>query len=215
MTEFSECNSISLKSYASFPDFFSRASMKIIELGSHRKWAWFFNCNTQQIFYYNAPGISCVVFFFITSLSLHPNLTSGILTPPIYFDILVYHTEICWCTMLYDVRRHHCIYSYMSKYEMISLHILVYTSISYMTAYRGTCLFMTVYTFETKYIPSYTMLTRWHEMLMHLYNLTYVYIRWPNDSFPAAPPRLARLKAANLLRLLFWFKALKFKHHGV
>ena len=76
MTEFSECNSISLKSYASFPDFFSRASMKIIELGSRRKWAWFFNCNTQQIFYYNAPGISWVVFFFITSLSLHPNLTA-------------------------------------------------------------------------------------------------------------------------------------------
>lgn len=76
MTEFSECNSISLKSYTSFPDFFSRASMKIIELGSHRKWAWFFNCNTQQIIYYNAPGISCDVFFFITSLSLHPNLTA-------------------------------------------------------------------------------------------------------------------------------------------
>ena len=76
MTEFSECNTISLKSYASFPDFFSRASMKIIELGSHRKQAWFFNCNTQQIFYYNAPGISCVVFFFFTSLSLHPNLTA-------------------------------------------------------------------------------------------------------------------------------------------
>ena len=46
----------------------------------------------------------------------------------------------------------------MSKYEMISLHILVYTSISYMTVYGGICLFMMVYTFETKYIPSYTML---------------------------------------------------------
>ena len=100
--------------------------------------------------------------------------SSGIQTPPIYFDILVYHTEICWCTMLYDVRRHHCIYSYMSKYEMISLHILGYTSISYMTVYGGICLFMTVYLFEIKYIPSYTMLTLWHGMLMHLYNLTYV-----------------------------------------
>ncbi len=76
MTEFSECNSISSKSYTSFPDFFSRASMKIIELGSQRKWAWFFNCNTQQIFYYNAPGISCVVFFFIIYFSLQPDFTA-------------------------------------------------------------------------------------------------------------------------------------------
>ena len=172
-------------------------------------------------------------------------LTSGISAPPIYFDILVYYTEICWCTMLYDVTRHHCIYSYMSKYEKISHDIIAYTRIcqnmkwylyiySYIRVYRiwrcmvvYACLWwyillkqsiyhhIQVYTFETKYIPSYTMPKLWHEMFMDLYNLTYVYILWPNDSFPAAPPRLARLKAANLLRPLFWFKALKFKHYGI
>ena len=31
--------------------------------------------------------------------------------------------------MLYDVRRHHCIYSYMSKYEKISHDIIAYTRI--------------------------------------------------------------------------------------
>jgi len=141
-----------------------------------------------------------------------------------YGNMLMYDAIWCQTTSLHilvyvkiwnDISWYHCIYSYMSKYEMISLHILVYTSISYMTVYGGICLFMMVYTFETKYIPSYTMLKLWHEMFMDLYNLTYVYILWPNDSFPAAPPRLARLKAANLLRPLFWFKALKFKHNGV
>ena len=141
--------------------------------------------------------------------------TSGTLTPPIYFDILVYHTEICWCTNQYDAIWCHTTSLHILVFIKIWKDILVYTSISYMTVYRGICLFMTVYTFEIKYIQSYTMLTLWHEMLMHLYNLTYVYILWPNGSFPAAPPRLARLKAANLLRPLFWFKALKFKHNGV
>ncbi len=57
----------------------------------------------------------------------------------------------------------------MKRYLVISLHILVdvkirkdilvYEYISYMTVYSGICLFMTVYTFEIKYIPSYTMLT--------------------------------------------------------
>ena len=47
----------------------------------------------------------------------------------------------------------------MSKYEKISLHILVYTSILYITVYSGICSFMTVYNFETKYILTYTMYT--------------------------------------------------------
>ena len=45
-----------------------------------------------------------------------------------------------------------------------------------MTVYSGICLFMTVYTFEIKYILSYTMLTLLYAMYMDLYNLTYVYI---------------------------------------
>ena len=152
--------------------------------------------------------------------------TSNILwyTSISYGNMLMYDAIWCQTTSLHilvyvkiwkDISWYHCIYSYMSKYEMISLHILVYTSISYMTVYGGICLFMMVYTFETKYIPSYPMLKLWHEMFMDLYNLTYVYILWPNDSIPAVPPRLARLKAANLLQPMFWFKALEFKHYGV
>ena len=45
-----------------------------------------------------------------------------------------------------------------------------------MTVYGGICLFMTVYTFEIKFIPSYTMYTLFYAMYMDLYNLTYVYI---------------------------------------
>ena len=88
---------------------------------------------------------------------------SGILAPRVYLYILVYHMGICWYTMLYDIRRHHCIYLYMLKYEKIFHDILVYTSICsrqdyilvysrilYFTVYSGIWLFMTVYTFEIK-----------------------------------------------------------------
>ncbi len=40
-------------------------------------------------------------------------------------------------------------------------------------------------------------------MFVELYNLIFLYIPPPKDFFPAAPGRLARLKSANLLLLLF------------
>ena len=40
-------------------------------------------------------------------------------------------------------------------------------------------------------------------MLVDLYNLIFLYILLPNEFFPAAPGRLARLKSTNLLLPLF------------
>ncbi len=57
----------------------------------------------------------------------------------------------------------------MSKYEKISLHILVYTSILYIMVYSGICSFVTVYNFETKYIPTYTMYTLYMQQCMWIY----------------------------------------------
>ena len=49
-------------------------------------------------------------------------------------------------------------------------------------------------------------------MYVDLHTRTYLFAAWPNDSFPAAPARLARPKAANLLLPLVWHK---FKHNSV
>ena len=44
----------------------------------------------------NIIDIMCVIaIMLIVSYFVLKAATSGILTPPIYFDILVYHTEIC------------------------------------------------------------------------------------------------------------------------
>ena len=75
MTEFSECNSISLKSYASFPDFLAEhqwKSLNWVPIGNEHD----FSTAILNKYSITMPGISCVVFFFITSLSLHPNLTA-------------------------------------------------------------------------------------------------------------------------------------------
>ena len=75
MTEFSDCNLISLKSYTSFPDFLAEHQWKPanwVPIGIEHD----FSTATHQILWYNASGICCVVFFFIKSQSLHPYLTA-------------------------------------------------------------------------------------------------------------------------------------------
>ena len=75
MTEFSECNSISLESYYWFPDFLAEHQWKSanwIPMGNEHD----FSTTILNKYSIKTLHISCVVFYFTKSQSLHPHLTA-------------------------------------------------------------------------------------------------------------------------------------------
>ena len=103
-------------------------------------------------------------------------------------DIFSY-TRICQ-----NMKRYLCIYSYIRVY-CISLYILVLCS--------GICSFMTVYHFETKYIPTYTMYTLYIQCMwiyITLHTCIYLHVWFVSSCTPpAGPPESCESAAANVL----------------
>ena len=90
------------------------------------------------------------------------------------------------------------IYIVYAFVESINVYIQVYGISRYMTVYDCLWRYMMFQDSIYKYIPSWTVYTLVCWRYIKVYSSIYILIIWPIDSFPAAPARLARLKAANL-----------------
>ena len=108
-----------------------------------------------------------------------------------------------------DIMTYPRISQFMSWYPCVNLYIQIYSISQYITVYDSIYWFMTV---QVMYMQVYARLFNHlavYDCLRNVYQpLTgiYLHITCSNDWFPAAPARLARLKAANSPLPLVWQK---------
>ena len=91
---------------------------------------------------------------------------------------------------------------YIQVYTFCQKYILVYTSLWYITVFHGILRFSTVYDgiwcSRKVYTSIYHLYMDVCWRYIKVYSSIYMLVIWPIGLFPAAPARLARLKAANL-----------------